>query len=82
RIEEFENWLRGRGYDKMMGEQNLKSYLNLGFAPLLFSNSNLLMSFLFSHLKVSGEREKVRFELAKRIKSISASKEEIRIEMD
>lgn len=81
RIEDFEEWLRSRGYDKMMGEQNLRAFLKLGFATLLFSNSNLLISFLLSQFSVLGEREKIRFEIAKRIRSISASTEEIRIEL-
>ncbi|MEM4291999.1 MAG: hypothetical protein QXR50_04705 [Archaeoglobaceae archaeon] len=82
RIEDFEEWLRNRGYDRMTGEQNLKAFLSLGFAPLLFSNSNLLISFLLSHFAVGGEREKMRFEIAKRIRSISASREEIKIELN
>lgn len=82
RIEDFEEWLRSRGYDKMMGEKNLRAFLNLGFAPLLFSNSNLLISFLLSHLSVVGERERARFEIAKKIRSISASMEEIKIEIE
>ncbi|MFN3383502.1 MAG: hypothetical protein ACK401_01235 [Archaeoglobaceae archaeon] len=81
RIEEFEDWLRSRGYDAMMGEQNLRAFLNLGFASLLFSNSNLLISFLLSRFGITGEREKIRFEVAKRIRSISASRDEIKIEL-
>lgn len=82
RIEDFEGWLRARGYDRMMGEQNLKTFLNLGFASLLFSNSNLLISFLISQFPTTGEREKIRFEIAKKIRSISASRNEIRIELN
>jgi len=80
-ISEFEEWLRSRGYDKMMGEQNFRAFLSLGFATLLFSNSNLLISFLLHILKAQGEREKVRFEIAKKIKAISATKEKITIEI-
>lgn len=81
KIEDFEEWLRSRGYDRMMGEQNLRTFLSLGFASLLFSNSNLLFSFLLSQFAVTGEREKIRFEIAKRVRYISASKEEIKIEL-
>uniref|UniRef100_A0A7J2TJZ4 Uncharacterized protein n=1 Tax=Archaeoglobus fulgidus TaxID=2234 RepID=A0A7J2TJZ4_ARCFL len=81
RISDFEDWLRSRGYDKMMGEQNFREFLKLGFATLLFSNSNLLVSFLLHSLKVQGEREKARFEIAKKIKAISATKDEIRIDI-
>jgi len=65
----------------MMGEQNFRAFLSLGFATLLFSNSNLLISFLLHILKVQGERERVRFEIAKKIKAISATKEKITIEI-
>lgn len=82
KLGDFEQWLRSRGYDRIMGEQNLRAFLNLGFASLLFFNSNLLFSFLLSHFAVSGERERIRFEIAKKIRMISASREEIKIELD
>ncbi|MEM1578347.1 MAG: hypothetical protein QXN34_04550 [Archaeoglobaceae archaeon] len=83
KLKDFEHWLRERGYDRMMGEQNLRAYLNLGFASLLFSNSHLLFSFILSsfELPTVGEREKIRFEIAKKVKSIFASKEELKIEL-
>lgn len=84
RIEEFELWLRERGYDIMMGEDNFRMFLNLGFPSLLFRNSNLLFSFIFSKLGIGeSERinERVRFEIAKKVKSIRATKDEIEIEI-
>ena len=85
-IEDFEEWLRERGYDLMMGEENFMLYLNLGFSALLFYNSNLLLSFILDKigLKVAGERvhDRVRFEVAKRIRKIEATKTEIEILLD
>lgn len=86
RIEDFEEWLRERGYDLMMGEENFRLYLNLGFSSLLFYNSNLLFSFILDKVGVrssDGERvsDRLRFEIAKRIRRLSASKDEIEIEL-
>ncbi len=84
RIEDFELWLRERGYDVMMGEDNFRMFLDLGFPSLLFRNSNLLFSFIFHNLGVGeSERvnERVRFEIAKRVKSLKATKDEIEIEI-
>lgn len=84
-IEDFEEWLRERGYDLMMGEENLRLYLELGFTALLFYNSNLLFAFILDKLgmKTPGERvqDRVRFEIAKRIKRLAATKTEIEIEL-
>ncbi len=73
-IDEFERWLRERGYDKRMGEQNLKIFLDMGLASLLFMNSSLLMGYILSTLGLPSERfvDKVRFELGKKIKEIKA----------
>ncbi|WP_290596917.1 MULTISPECIES: hypothetical protein [unclassified Archaeoglobus] len=86
RIEDFEEWLRERGYDLMMGEENFRLYLNLGFSSLLFYNSNLLFSFILDKVGVrssDGERvsDRLRFEIAKRIRRLSASKDEIEIKL-
>jgi len=84
-IEDFEEWLRERGYDLMMGEENFRIYLNLGFSSLLFYNSNLLFSFILDKIGVKSEGERVpdriRFEIAKKIRKLSASKDEIEIEL-
>ncbi len=85
-IEDFEEWLRERGYDLMMGEENFRLYLNFGFSALLFYNSNLLLSFILDRVgfKVAGERvhDRVRFEVAKKIRKIEATKTEIEILLD
>ncbi len=85
KIEDFELWLRERGYDRMMGEENFRMFLDLGFASLLFYNSSLLFSFIFNKLFGLGESERIdgriRFEIAKRVKSLRATKDEIEIEI-
>jgi len=83
-LEEFEIWLRERGYDKMMGEENFRVFLNLGFASLLFQGSNLLISFVLQKLGFPSERisEKVRFVVGRRIKVVKATKNELEIELD
>lgn len=84
-IVDFETWLRERGYDLMMGEENFQVYLKLGFSSLLFYNSNLLFSFILDKIgvKKSDERvpDRMRFEIAKKINRISASKDEIEIDL-
>ena len=83
-IQDFETWLRERGYDLMMGEENFRTYLNLGFSSLLFYNSNLLFSFILDKMGVKTEErvpDRIRFEIAKRIRKISASKDEIEMEL-
>ncbi len=85
KLEDFELWLRERGYDLMMGEGNFRLYLQLGFASLLFYNSNLLFSFILDKMGVKTEErvpERVRFEIAKRIEKIRASRHEIEIELN
>lgn len=83
-LEEFEEWLRERGYNTLMGEDNFKMFISLGFATLLFHNSNLLMSFILKKLGIPySDRniERIRFEIGKRIKSIKATKNELEIEI-
>jgi len=84
-IEDFEEWLRERGYDLMMGEQNFRIYLDLGFSALLFYNSNLLFNFILDKIgvKTADERvpDRLRFEIAKRLKRIEATKDRIEIEL-
>lgn len=84
-MDEFEEWLRERGYDLMMGEQNFRIYLDLGFSALLFYNSNLLFSFILDRIgvKTADERvpDRLRFEIAKRLKRIEATKDRIEIEL-
>jgi len=57
--DDFEDWLRERGYAKMMGEENLRLYLSKGMAGLFFSNSNLLMSCLFTKLGIPSDRVEI-----------------------
>ncbi len=80
--DDFESWLRERGYAKMMGEENLRIYLNKGMAGLFFSNSSLLMSCLFAKLGVPSERiaEKVRSEVGRNVKKIYADSYTLEIE--
>ncbi len=80
-IEEFEKWLRDRGYDKRMGEQNFQIFLSVGLAGLFFMNSSLLMGYIFSSLGLPSERitDKVRFEIGKRIREIKASKDYLEV---
>jgi len=80
-IEEFEKWLRDRGYDKRMGEQNFQIFLSVGLAGLFFMNSSLLMGYIFSSLGLPSERitDKVRFEIGKKIKEIKASKDYLEV---
>ncbi len=82
-IEEFEKWLRERGYDRRMGEENFKLFLDMGLAGLFFVNSALLMGYILSNLGLPSERlaEKVRFELGKRIRSIKVSRDYLEIEI-
>ncbi len=84
-MDEFEEWLRERGYDLMMGEQNFRIYLDLGFSALLFYNSNLLFSFILDRIgvKTADERvpDRLRFEIAKRLKRIEATRDKIEIEL-
>ncbi len=82
-LQEFEKWLRDRGYDKRMGEQNFKLFLDMGLAGLFFVNSALLMGYIFSSLGLPSERisDKVRFEVGKRIRDIKASKDYLEIEI-
>jgi len=80
-IKDFEKWLRERGYDKRMGEQNFQLFLDFGLAGLLFVNSSLLMGYIFSNLGFPSERiaENVRFKLGQRIKEIKATKDYLEI---
>lgn len=80
-MDEFEEWLRERGYDKRMGEENLKLFLDMGLAGLFFSNSALLISYILTKLGLPSERiaDKVRFEISRRIKEIKASRDFLEI---
>ena len=82
-IQEFERWLRERGYDKRMGEQNFRTFLDMGLAGLFFVNSALLMGYIFSSLGLPSERitDKVRFEIGRRVKEIKAEKDYLEIEI-
>ncbi len=83
-LEDFETWLRERGYDLMMGEGNFQLYLQLGLASLLFYNSNLLFSFILDKMGVKMEErvpDRLRFEIAKKVKRINATRYEFEIEL-
>jgi hypothetical protein len=80
-MDEFEEWLKERGYDGMMGEDNLKLFLDIGMAGLFFSNSALLISCILTKLGLPSERiaDKVRFEIGRRIKEIKAGRDYLEI---
>ncbi len=82
-LHDFERWLRDRGYDKRMGEQNLRLFLDMGLAGLFFLNSALLMGYIFSSLGLPSERisDKVRFEVGRKVKDIKASRDYLEIEI-
>ncbi|MET1124312.1 MAG: hypothetical protein ABWW66_03480 [Archaeoglobaceae archaeon] len=82
-LSEFEEWLRARGYDRMMGEENFRQFLSLGLASLLFQNSNLLIAFIFNKLGVEMERiePRIRFAVGKKVKKIVATHDELEIEL-
>ncbi len=80
-IDDFERWLKERGYDKRMGRENFEVFLGIGLAGLFFMNSSLLMGYVFSSLGLPSERisEKVRFEIGKRVKEVIARKDYLKI---
>ncbi|ADB57543.1 hypothetical protein [Archaeoglobus profundus] len=80
-LDEFEKWLRERGYDKRMGKENFELFLKIGLAGLFFMNSSLLMGYIFSSLGLPSERisEKTRFEIGRRIKEIKATRDYLKI---
>jgi hypothetical protein len=82
--DDFEEWLRERGYARMMGEENLRIYLNKGMAGLFFSNSNLLMSCLFTKLGMPSGRvaDRIRAEVGKNIRKIYADNYMIELEVE
>ncbi|ADC66415.1 conserved hypothetical protein [Ferroglobus placidus DSM 10642] len=82
-IDEFVEWLKERGYDERLGEDGINALRKLGFSSLLFNNSPLLISFIFSKLGAPSERinERIRFEIAKRISYIFAERDRIEIEI-
>mgnify|MGYP000737019688 CR=1 FL=1 len=82
-LHDFERWLRDRGYDKRMGEQNLRLFLDMGLAGLFFLNSALLMGYIFSSLGLPSERisDNIRFEVGRKVKDIKASRDYLEIEI-
>ena len=82
-LQDFERWLRERGYDKRMGEENFRTFLEMGLAGLFFVNSTLLMGYIFTSLGLPSERisDKVRFEIGKRVKFIRADTYSLEIEI-
>lgn len=82
-IEDFERWLRERGYDERMGKENFEIFLNTGLAGLFFMNSSLLISYILSSLGLPSERvsEKIRYEIGKRIEEIKATKDYLAIKI-
>ncbi len=82
--DEFEDWLRERGYARMMGEENLRIYMSRGMASHFFSNSSLLMSCIFTKLGMPSGRvvERIRNEIGKRVKKIYADFYVLEIEIE
>ena len=83
-LDDFENWLRERGYDFRMGEQNFRMFLNIGLAGLFFSNSSLLLSYIFSDLGLPAERiaDKIKFEVGRKVREIKADKFNLELVFD
>ncbi|RLI85166.1 MAG: hypothetical protein DRP01_06820 [Archaeoglobales archaeon] len=80
-IEDFEVWLRERGYDKRMGKENFEVFLKTGLAGLFFMNSSLLMGYILSSLGLPSERitDKVRFEVGRRVSEIKATRDRLEV---
>jgi hypothetical protein len=80
-LENFEEWLRSRGYDGIMGEKNLNLFLDIGLVGLFFSNSSLLMSYILTQLGLPSERlaDKIKFEVGRKIKELRASRDYLEI---
>jgi len=80
-IRDFEEWLKERGYDNLMHQDHFKVYLDVGLAGLFFSNSPLLLSFIFTKLGLPSERisPRVRIELGRRVKEIKVGKDYLEI---
>ncbi len=80
-LDEFEDWLLQRGYDNMMGDENLRMFLQLGMASLFFTNSALLMSCIYSKLGLQSERidYRARFAISRKVKEIKADHYKITI---
>jgi hypothetical protein len=83
-LDEFKDWLLERGYDDLMGDEHFRLFLNLGIASLFFTNSALLMSFIYSKLGLQSERLDIRarFATAMRVKEIRADKYRIILLLD
>lgn len=82
--EDFERWLREEGHAERMGEENLREFLSIGLAGLLFSNSTLLYSFILSVLgfpKKDRLMDRARFEVGRRMRSLWATRDELVIEL-
>jgi|Deesub1362B_J571_1020462.scaffolds.fasta_scaffold00227_8 hypothetical protein len=80
-LKDFEDWLIERGYDGIMQEDNFRIFLNIGLAGLFFSNSPLLLSYIFTKLGLPNERitPRIRFELGRKIREIKVSEEHLEI---
>jgi hypothetical protein len=80
-IEDFEKWLRDRGYDEIMQEENFRIFLDIGLAGLLFSNSSLLINYILNKLNLPSERlaDRVRFEIGRRIREIKVGRDYLEI---
>lgn len=80
-IRDFEEWLKERGYDNLMHSDHFKIYLDVGLAGLFFSNSPLLLSFIFTKLGLPSERisPRVRIEIGRKVKEIKVGKDYLEI---
>ncbi|HID43145.1 MAG TPA: hypothetical protein EYP30_05105 [Archaeoglobaceae archaeon] len=80
-IKDFEEWLKERGYDSLMHKDHFKIYLDVGLAGLFFSNSPLLLSYIFTKLGLPSERisPRVRIELGRKVREIKVGKDYLEI---
>lgn len=80
-IRDFEEWLKFRGYDQTMHEDNFKIFLDIGLAGLFFTNSNLFITYIFNKIGLPSERisPRVRLELGRRISGINVDKDSLEI---
>lgn len=79
--EDFDRWMRERGYNYLMYEDFYDTYLDVGLAGLFFMNSPILFNFIFTQAGMQSERVslRVRTELGRRVEEVNASKDYLEI---
>ncbi len=79
--DDFDRWMRERGYDNLMYEDFYGTYLDVGLAGLFFMNSPILFNFIFTQAGLQSERVsfRVRTELGRRVHEVNASKDYLEI---